>query len=48
MPESDRPTSDNPRFDAASLNPHDPTVPLHSDPASGPMADFEGDLEVLS
>ena len=48
MHESDRPTSDNARFDAASRNPHDPTVPLHCDPASDPMPDLEGDLEVLS
>ena len=48
MPESDRPTSDNARFAAASRNPHDPTVPLHCDPASDLMPDLEGDLEVLS
>lgn len=48
MPESDRPTSDNARFAAASHTPHDPTVPLHCDPASDPMPDLESDLEVLS
>ena len=48
MPESDRPTSDNAHFAAASHTPHDPTVPLHCDPTSDPMPDLESDLEVLS
>lgn len=48
MPESDRPTSDNMRFAAASRTTHDPTVPLDCDPASDPMPKLESDLEVLS